>query len=178
MDSINKNQEEHNMKDLQGKEAAAKIKELAETAGTCFFCTNLQKGKAFSTRPMGIIKVDNEGDLWFLSANDSDKNAEIAADPNVQLLCQGSPHSDFLSIFGTATITTDKAKIKELWTPIAKDWFTEGENDPRITVIKVEMKQGYYWDTVHGRIVSLIKIVAGAIIGKTMDDSIEGKLKA
>ena len=57
-----------------------------------------------------------------------------------------------------------------------KTWFTEGEDDPRITVIEVEPEGGYYWDNKHGSIVAGIKMLIGAAIGKTLDDSIEGRL--
>ncbi|MGE3509589.1 MAG: pyridoxamine 5'-phosphate oxidase family protein [Vicinamibacterales bacterium] len=33
-------------------------------------------------------------------------------------------------------------KIDELWEPLAKTWFTEGKDDPRITVIKVAPRRG------------------------------------
>src|SRR6476661_1374512 len=129
MDSINKNQEEDNHEDLMGKDAREKMKELIEKANTCFFCTGIRTGKSFATRPMSVQKTDANGNIWFLSANDSHKNAEIEKDPRVQLLFQGSHYSDFLTLYGTASITENKAKIKELWEPILKTWFTEGEND-------------------------------------------------
>ena len=176
MDSINQQQEEKNHQDLIGQEAGKKIKELAESAESCFFCTKITTGHPLTTRPMSIRKVDDDGIFWFLSSEDSNKNAEIQSDPNVQLLFQGSKHSDFLSIYGTASISTDKALIKELWEPIVKTWFTEGVDDPRITVIKVETREGYYWDNKHGDAIALVKMAAGAIMGKTLDDSIEGQL--
>ena len=177
MDSINKQQPEDNYEDLQGAEAKKKIKELVDKAGTCFFCTNVQSAQSFTTRPMSVQKFDDEGVFWFLSATDSQKNAQLAADPTVQLLFQGSSYSDFLQIKGAATINQDKEKIKELWNPILKTWFTEGVDDPRISVIRIEPQQGYYWDTKHNMAIGMIKRVAGAIIGKTLDDSIEGGLK-
>ena len=125
---------------------------------------------------MALQEMDEEGNLWFLSANDSHKNKEIEMNPSVQLLFQGSDYSDFLTLYGTAAISEDKAKIKELWKPILKTWFTEGENDPRISVIKVDPESGYYWDTKHNMAVGLVKRIAGAIMGKTMDDSIEGTI--
>ena len=67
--------------------------------------------------------------------------------------------------------------IEELWEPLLKTWFTEGIDDSRITVIKVESVEGYYWDTKHGNAVAFVKMAAGALVGKTMDDSIEGTLK-
>jgi general stress protein 26 len=101
---------------------------------------------------------------------------EIDKSAFVQLLFQGSPHSDFLTLSGKATINDDKKKIKELWEPIAKTWFTDGVDDPRITVIKFTPTDGYYWDNKHGNTIAFAKMLAGAAIGKTLDDSIEGTI--
>ncbi|MBD2699657.1 pyridoxamine 5'-phosphate oxidase family protein [Spirosoma sp. BT702] len=176
MDSINQQQPEQNHEDLTGTEAGKKIKELVENGSTCYFCTKITTGQPIKTRPMSVQKVDESGSLWFLSANDSHKNADIAVDNRVHLLFQGSQHSDFLSLYGDATISTDRALIKELWEPLLKTWFTEGEDDPRITAIRVDAQEGYYWDNKHGNAVAFAKMAVGAVIGKTLDDSIEGKL--
>lgn len=176
MDSINSEQPEHNQENLNAREAVAKIRELVGKAKTCFFCTASGEGESGGTRPMSVQKVDDEGNLWFLSADDSHKNEELAADPTVKLYFQGSAHSDFLALTGRATISREKAKIKELWEPIVNNWFTEGVDDPRITVIQVTPTGGYYWDTKHNIAVAGIKMMIGAAIGKTMDDSIEGEL--
>jgi hypothetical protein len=50
-------------------------------------------------------------------------------------------------------------------------------DDPRITAIIVDTQEGYYWDNKHGNAVAFAKMVTGAIVGKTLDDSIEGTLK-
>ena len=112
-----------------------------------------------------------------LSADDSHKNLEISADPLVKLYFQGSQHSDFLYLDGIATISRDKQKIEELWEFVLTTCFTEGIEDPRITVIKVAPIDGYYWDTKHGNAIAGIKMLFGAIMHKTMDDSIEGKVQ-
>jgi general stress protein 26 len=177
MDSINKNQEEENRKDLFGEEAVQKMKELVEKANSCFFCTKITSHESFSTRPMAVQKIDDDGYLWFLSASDSKKNEEITTDPMVQLLFQGSPYSDYITIYGSATISRDKAIIKELWKPLLKTWFTEGQNDERITVIKVVPSESYYWDTKHNMAIALTKRLIGAALGKTIDDSIEGQIR-
>ena len=57
-----------------------------------------------------------------------------------------------------------------------KTWFTEGEDDPRISVIKVAPLDGYYWDNKHGNAVAGVKMMIGAALGKTLDDSIEGRI--
>jgi general stress protein 26 len=177
LDSINQQQPEDNFKNLNGTEAIAKIKELAEQAKSCFFCSNIKTGLPVSTRPMSVQQIDEEGNFWFLSSNDSHKNDELVHDPFVHLLFQGSAHSDFLNIYGIASINEDKQKIKELWEPVLKTWFTEGEEDPRLSIIKVEPIDGYYWDNKHGNAIAFVKQLAGAAVGKTLDDSIEGKLE-
>lgn len=177
MDSINKNQPESNKENLIATEAIEKIKELTGKAKTCFFCTNSSGGPSNGVRPMTVQQVDDNGHIWFLSADDSYKNKQIKIDPEVKLFFQGSAHSDFMYITGSASISKDKNKIEELWEPLYKTWFTEGKNDPRITVIGIIPAEGYYWDTVHGKAVAFLKMLAGAAIGKTLDDSVEGKLK-
>jgi general stress protein 26 len=172
MDSINRNQPEVNRRDLSGPEAVKRLQKMAEDADTCFFTTDGGR----STRPMGVRKVDDAGNLWFLSADDSHKNAEVQADPHVALYLQTDKHSGFLRVEGRATISRDAGRIKDLWNPLLRTWFTGGEDDPRITVIQVTPASGYYWDNKHGDAVAAAKVAVGAVIGKTLDDSIEGTL--
>ncbi|KQW87387.1 general stress protein [Massilia sp. Root418] len=171
MDSINRNQPEHNRQDLTGSEAVKRIKDTVEEAKAGFFCT------ANRVIPMSPLKVDEAGNLWFLSADDSHHNQDIAANPAVRLYFQGSHHSGFLYFDGHAVISRDPAMIKELWSFTLKTWFTEGENDPRITVIQVRPVEGYYWDNKHGDAVAGAKMLVGAVVGQTLDDSIEGTIR-
>ncbi|HKU53016.1 MAG TPA: pyridoxamine 5'-phosphate oxidase family protein [Nitrospira sp.] len=176
MNSIDRNQPEDNYEALQGQDAVEKIKEMVKEAENCFFCSAVATGESNGDRPMNVRQVDDSGNLWFLSASDSRKNQELEIDPSVKLYFQGSKHSDFMQLNGTATISRDQEKIKELWSPLVKTWFTEGIDDPRITVIKVTPTQGYYWDTKHGTAVAGVKMLIGAALGKTLDDSIQGPL--
>ena len=176
MDSINQNQEEKNRENLDAVSAVKKIKELVDIAKTCFLTTQRSTSQSYGTRPMTAQKVDDDGAIWFLAANDSHVYKDITNDPEVKLHFQGSAHSDFLYLECQAATLTDRARIKELWNPILKTWFTEGEDDPRIAVLKLRPTNGYYWDTKHGNYVAGIKMMIGAVTGKTMDDSIEGEL--
>src|ERR1700749_2817101 len=128
MNSINQQQPEENHKDVSGPEAIQKLKDMAEDAKTCFFCSDIKTGVPVSARPMTVQKVDDSGNLLFLSASDSHTDKEINGDPFVQLFFQGSKYSDYLNVYGIASITQDKGQIKELWQPIFKTWFTEGED--------------------------------------------------
>jgi general stress protein 26 len=176
MDSINKQQQETNRENLSKEAAIEKLRELVDNTKTCFFDTGHPTEDSNGVRPMSVQQIDDQGNLWFLSANDSHKNKEIAIDHSVKLFFQGSAHADFMYLTGKAEVINDRNKIEELWEPIMKTWFTEGKDDPRISVIKFMPEEGYYWDTKHGRAIAFLKMMVGAATGKTMDDSIEGKL--
>jgi len=176
MDSINRNQPEENRRDLAGLDAVKRVKDMVDDAETGFFCTTGATGSANGVRPMNVRQADDAGNLWFLSASDSHKNQELAANPAVKLYFQVGAHAGFLELEGRAEVMQDRTMIKQLWNPMLKTWFTEGEDDPRITVIRFTPQSGYYWDNKHGSVVAGAKIAVGALIGKTLDDSIEGRL--
>lgn len=163
------------IKNLSDKEAIEKFQELVNHQSTCLFTTRLTS-LPLTTRPMAIQEVSDDGNFWFLSANDSDKNKEIAADPRVQLFISNPSSYEFLSVYGYATASRDMQRIDELWNDIAKAWFPEGKEDPRVSVIKFEPEQGFYWDTKSGKLVSLIKIAASALTGRTFQEGVEGKI--
>lgn len=163
------------VKNLTSLEAIAKIKELAEAADMCFFVTNLAT-LPLSGRPMSTQEVDDDGNIWFMSRNDSNKNFDIENDSSVQLFYSNNGKYEYLSVYGTATILVDKDKIEDLWKPIAKAWFTEGKDDPSITLIKVKPEHAYYWDTKYNKLVSLINMVVSTITGKESDGGIEGEI--
>lgn len=168
--------EEHR-EDLTGGAALERLRGMIEDASTCFFCTAGAVGPSRGVRPMGVERIDDDGTMWFLSGADSAKNRELAERPQVELFFQGGKHSDFLHLIGRAEVSRDRAQIASLWKPIHRTWFTEGEDDPRITVIRVTPQAGYYWDTRNGTAVAGIKMLLGAATGRTMDDSVEGTLQ-
>lgn len=159
---------------LTNQEAVKKIKELSEKARICMFCTELDRPPA-NSRPMSLQETDENGNLWFISSETSNKNFEIKEDRNVQLFFMNNGDSEYLSVYGEAFIYTDKVTIEDKWSPMANAWF-DGKDDPNVSIIRVEPKETYYWDTKAGKLVSLISFAAAAITGNKTDnsDGVEG----
>lgn len=167
--------EDHHVS-LSGNQAVAEIKHVAEAAGVCLFGTLLDRAP-LTVRPMAVQSVDEVGNVWFLSSRTSHTNRHIAEDPRVQLLFANPGKSEYMTLQGFATITDDRALREKHWMPLAKTWFERGVDDPDLTVVKVQATDGYYWETKHGKMVSFLKIAAGAVTGKTADDNIEGEVR-
>ena len=165
-----------NTENLNNKEAIDKLKSLVDDIVVCLFCTDLKTDDGATCRPMSAIKVCDQGNIWFFSEKSSDKNKAIAADKDVQLFFSHPGKSSYLVVNGEAEIILDRAKIEELWSPIAKIWFKGGKNDPNISVIKVTPSSAYYWDTDGNKMINFLKIVASVVTGTNLVSGKQGDL--
>jgi general stress protein 26 len=168
--------DDSSVKDLVNQEAVDKIKELVDHTKVCFFTTHLDESP-LPTRPMHTQQVDDEGNLWFFSDEESEKNFEIKDDSRVQLLYANPSKAEFLSIYGHAMVSRDRSKIEELWSPMAKAWFKGGKDDPSLSLIQVIPDEAYYWDTKNNKMVSFLKIITSIGSDSRSDDGVQGNLK-
>ncbi len=162
---------------LHGKEAIEMIKKLVKEINVCLFCTNLKTDNSNSVRPMSTQEVDDEGNLWFFSEKNSEKNVDIENDKQVQLFFADPSKSAFMVLNGEAAIIVDNDKVEQLWTPLVKTWFKEGKDDPNISMIKVNTISAYYWDTNGNRMINFFKMLASVATGTTLVDAKEGTIK-
>lgn len=161
---------------LSNVEAVKKLKELSEKARVCMFATELDQ-LPVKSRPMSLQQCDEEGNLWFISSKESNKNFEISQDNRVQLFFMNNSNSEYLSVYGEAYIYTDRTTIEDKWSVFANAWF-DGKEDPDVTIIRVTPTDTYYWDTKAGKIVTLLTFAKAIITGKNTDnsDGVEGQL--
>jgi general stress protein 26 len=165
------------MGDIQNLSNEDAIRKMQELAGNevCLMCT-FGEDEEMTFRPMSTLKVDDHGHFWFFSDRRSHKDEQIDEYNKVYLLYSVPGKQNYMSVQGSAILSNDKAKVDELWNPIAKAWFKDGKDDPYISVIEVTPHKAHYWDTKHGKMVSFLKILASVVSGKTSDDGVEGEL--
>ena len=162
-------------KNLFNEEARKKIKELAEGIDFTMMETHLGN-KPTHIIPMSTKEVDEQGCIWFLSNKNSEHNGYINGDNDIQLIYSKPGDFEFMTIFGEAFISTDRAVLEEYYGKSDDAWF-DGVDDPNLTAIKVVPKDAHYWDAKHGKLVSLLKIGVGAITGDQPDMGEEGDLQ-
>jgi general stress protein 26 len=131
---------------------------------------------SFDSRPMATQKTEFDGTLWFLTRQESGKVREIAEDGHVSLLYEDPGDSKYVGVKGRASVSKDKAKIHELWNPMYKAWFPQGEDDPAITVVKVTVSEAEYWEASSSKLVMGIKYLAAAVTGGKVDVGEQGKV--
>jgi general stress protein 26 len=73
----------------------------------------------------------------------------------------------YVSMTGRAMVSSDRAKIKELWGTPAKAWW-ESQDDPNIRVLQVTPHDAEYWDGPN-TVVSYVKMAVAAVTGERPD---------
>lgn len=158
---------------LSQEEARQKFREMVDKIKTAMFATNLSK-KPLSVAPMYTKRVDESGNLWFLSSVDSDHNENILRDPDCQLMF-GDGKSDFLSVYGSSEIINDRDTIKSLYNKMDNAYF-DGDDDPQIRAIKFSPEEAAYWSSDGGKLLTLFKMGVAAVTGKGQDLGTSGKM--
>jgi general stress protein 26 len=95
-------------------------------------------------RPMSIAEIGEDGELYFATSLDSGNLRDIEHDPDVTLTFQGD--SVFISLQGTAHLSTDPELIGRLWSEAWRVWFPEGKDDASLVILKIEPQDAEYWD--------------------------------
>ena len=124
-------------------------------------------------RAMATQKRVSGADLWFVTLDGSPKLDEIAGDPHVNLSYYRDKNSEWVSVSGLATISRDRGKVRELYAPDWKMWFSEeGDprhgtpDDPRMVLIGVTMHAAEFLEVNKPRPLILFELAKGWLTSK------------
>jgi len=137
---------------LEGEAAIAKARELLPSFRTAMLVTRSSDGSELHMRPLGMVGDPSVfgGTLWFFTDDRSRKVQEIQRESSVSLVFQNDQDSRYLQLVGTAALVADRAKMRELYTPLLRAWFPGGLDDPHITLIRFDAASGSFWDSPGG----------------------------
>jgi len=128
--------------------------------------TTLDPDGKLSSRPMTSQQVDDQGQIWFFTSDVTDFVRHLSEHPRVNVSFSDPEDSLYVSIAGEAELTRDRAKIDELWNPLAAAWFDGGKDDPHLALIMVHIDSAEYWDTHSSKMTQLYALAKSALTGK------------
>jgi general stress protein 26 len=114
-------------------------------------------------RPLALVDREFDGSVWFFVQKSSHKVHDIEAEPQVNVGVDTS--KGWLSISGTARLTTDPAKIDELWNTGAEAWFDQGRDDPEVALLEVDAHTVESWTSTEPKAITLLKYAKAATTG-------------
>ncbi|WP_167853475.1 pyridoxamine 5'-phosphate oxidase family protein [Roseovarius aestuariivivens] len=126
-------------------------------------------------RPMAQTVLDDDTNLWFITAEGTDI-AEAAAKGEPGQFIAACPQTQlYAAIDGTLSLVSDPEKLDQIWSPFAAVWFDEGRDDSDIRLVCLTPSEAEVWVT-DGNAKSLFEFGRAAITGKTPDVGDHGKL--
>lgn len=154
----------------------AKLVELVKEVRTCMLITIEKYTEHLSGRPMGISQIEEDGTMWFFAKMSSQKVDEIEQNMQISLAIMSESKNIYLMVNGTATLSYDYGKMKELWNPMMKIWFPLGIDDPEVLLIKVIPTEASYWDNSSSKMVVALNMVKAFVTGKEYNEGEHGRI--
>ena len=157
--------------ELTGTEAAARVKELVEDIDFTMLTTADAAGNLVS-RPMSTREMDENGDIWFFTSDDTKKVDEVEADHDVGLSYLDAKGMRFVSVAGTARVVHDRAKMEQLYTSSLDIWFEDGLDTPGIVLLRVTPSLTEFWEPAKGKLAMAAGMLKSLVTRDTPDDDI------
>lgn len=156
--------------------ALKRLAELIDGIEIAMLTTRTADGSMVS-RPLQTLQFNGHNELVFFTAADSEKVAELAADPEV-LLSYADPHQRrFISVRGTASVDHDAATIDALWSPVQRVFFPEGKGDPNLAVLRVRLRDAAWWQPAGSFVTRTLDFVRGLVSDEPRDLGEHGVVK-
>ena len=149
--------------------------QLIEKIEVAMLTTRRPDGRLVS-RPMATQEREPIADLWYVTDIESHKLDELEHDPHVNLAFYDTKSREWISVSGTASISTDREQIRALYKPDWKMWFGEvdevrdgGPDDPRLALILVDADTVIYMKQEKSKPVVLFELARGMVTGDQPD---------
>lgn len=126
--------------------------------------TTAESDGTLHSRPMAtqdFKALEFDGDLWFFTHASAPKVDEVQQHQQVSLSYAKPDANLFVTVSGTAQLVRDREKIKQIWKPFYKAWFPNGEDDPDLALLKVNVESAEYWDAPAGKVGLFANIIKG-----------------
>ena len=152
---------------LAGDSAIVKARQLLPSFRTAMLVTRGSEAGELHMRPMALQGDLSTfgGTLWFFTDDRSDKIREIQREPRVSLVFHNDRDSRYLQLTGSASTVTERAKMRELYTPAIRTWFPSGLEDPHLMLIRIDVTSGTFWETPGGIVHVLAAFTKSVVTG-------------
>src|SRR6185295_16139268 len=75
------------------------------------------------SRPMATVRMEGDGDIWFLTRAGTPKVGEVEEHRQVNVGYVSAKGCRYLSLSGTATVVADAARLQAMWKKRHRKWF-------------------------------------------------------
>lgn len=101
--------------------------------------------------PMSHYADPDEQSLWFITAEGTALVRELSQGRKAAIHMVGDAAGKlWAQIEGQLELSSDRAKLDEIWNKVASAWFEEGKEDPDLRLLKFRLSAADVWPTTGG----------------------------
>jgi general stress protein 26 len=112
-------------------------------------------------RPMTAQLDGERSPIWFFTAKDNALVRKLGEGNRAIATFASQGHDIFATVHGTLGLDTNPATIDRLWNRNVAAWFTDGKNDPKLALLRLDADRAEIWVDASS-LVAGIKILLGA----------------
>lgn len=120
-------------------------------------------------QPMTAFTEPENELVWFFTRNDTDLAVEAAGAAESRLVFASKDEKVFADISGILSIDHDRGRIERYWNPVVAAWYPDGQEDPHLTLMKFEPRDGQVWVSQKGLVGFAFEITKANIAKKLPD---------
>lgn len=133
-------------------------------------------GGAPHSRPMMVHELDDDGWLWFHTDRHSRKAWELIHNPQATIAFQSRKGDRYISVQGTAVVIRDDVKLKKMWKPTFRMWFSRSQQEPEIVLVAVRVTRAEYWLVPRWPLSRLFNAASAVVAGQAGESGRHGIL--
>lgn len=120
--------------------------------------------------PMSHHADREAGRLWFLSAVGTQLADAVAIAPKAaRYIVADNAGGVFAQVSGSLAQSHDRAKLEELWNPVAAAWFQGGIDDPDLRMLCFTVSGGEVWVTPTSGLRFMFSVAKARLTGDDPD---------
>ena len=117
------------------------------------------EGTHHHMQPMSHTADPETGTLWFIGAHGTDLVRSIHPGSTAHFNVVGKNHNFWACAAGSISLSDDKSRLDEVWSPMAAAWFDQGKADPDIALIRLDLRDAEMWTAEAGPLAFGLEIV-------------------
>ena len=128
--------------------------------------------------PMSPNLDDDPNEVWFITAQGTDLVNACTTGPQEGVMVVSDAKAGlYADIAGTLSLSTDRAKLDELWNAVASAWYEDGKDDPDVRLLKFVPSSAEVWLTDTSALKFLFEIAKGNLTDRQPDMGDHGSLR-
>jgi general stress protein 26 len=96
-------------------------------------------------QPMTAFCEPDSGQIWFFTRTDTDLAKAVAEPGQAMFVVQAKDQGFQACVGGQLIQQLDPDRMHKYWGPVVAAWYPEGQNDPRLTMLRFDLSDAHVW---------------------------------